>query len=136
MEVAYYNLSGGINLSSTKTEMGLDTKRMYWADAYNVELLKNNGIKRQNGNAIYCELPEKEEITALHEFSYNDDSKLIISTISGKVYLFDKTSKSFTLLSLTLEGKKPIFRNFLNGFLVISEADTLHYVKNDAFYKK
>ena len=28
MEVAYYNLSGGINLSSTKTEMGLDTKRI------------------------------------------------------------------------------------------------------------
>ena len=134
MEVAYYNLSGGINLSSTKTEMGLDTKRMYWADAYNVELLKNNGIKRQNGNAVYCELPEKEEITTLHEFSYNDISKLVVSTISGKVYLFDKGNKSFTLLSLTLKGKKPSFRNFLNGFLVISEADTLHYVKNDASY--
>lgn len=134
MEVAYYNLSGGINLSSTKTEMGLDTKRMYWADAYNVELLKNNGIKRQNGNAIYCELPEKEEIVALHEFIYNDLLKLVIATISGKIYVFDKTNNSFTLLSLVLKGKKPIFRSFLNGFLVISETDTLHYVKNDQFY--
>ena len=29
MEIAFYNLSGGINQSLSKTEMGLDTKRMY-----------------------------------------------------------------------------------------------------------
>ena len=57
MEVAYYNLSGGINQSLTKTELGLDTKRMYWADSKNIELLHNNGLRRQNGNAIYVELP-------------------------------------------------------------------------------
>lgn len=134
MEVAYYNLSGGINLSSTKTEMGLDTKRMYWADSYNVELLKNSGIKKQNGNAVFLELPEKEEITALYEFNYNDLPKLIIATISGKIYVFNKIDKSFVLLSLTLQGKKPVFRSFLNGFLVMSEADTLHYIKNDESY--
>ena len=36
MEVAYYNLSGGINQSLTKTELGLDTKKIYWSDAENV----------------------------------------------------------------------------------------------------
>ena len=36
MEFAFYNLSGGINQSLTKTELGLDTKRMYWADSKNV----------------------------------------------------------------------------------------------------
>lgn len=31
MEVAYYNLSGGINQALTKTELGIDTKKVYWA---------------------------------------------------------------------------------------------------------
>ena len=39
MEVAYYNLSGGINQALTKTELGIDTKKIYWADAENVEIL-------------------------------------------------------------------------------------------------
>ena len=134
MEVAYYDLSGGINFSDTKTEMGLNTKRIYWADSYNIELLKNNGIKRQKGNTIFCELPNKEEITGIHQFTYNDEFKLIISTISGKIYVYDTKDKSFTELSLTLKGKKPLFKNFLNGFLIISEADTLKYVKNNESY--
>ena len=29
MEVSYYNLSGGINQALTKTELGLDTKKIY-----------------------------------------------------------------------------------------------------------
>ena len=29
MEVAYYNLSGGINQALTKTELGIDTKKIY-----------------------------------------------------------------------------------------------------------
>ena len=110
MEVAYYDLSGGINFSDTKTEMGLNTKRIYWADSYNIELLKNNGIKRQKGNTIFCELPNKEEITGIHQFTYNDEFKLIISTISGKIYVYDTKDKSFTELSLTLKGKKPLFK--------------------------
>ena len=77
MEVGYYNLSGGINQSLTKTELGLDTKRMYWADSKNVELLKNNGLKKQRGNAIYCEVPDKQPITGLHQFKHHNKYKLI-----------------------------------------------------------
>ena len=39
MEINYFNLSGGINQSSTKTELGANTKLLYWADAENVEIL-------------------------------------------------------------------------------------------------
>ena len=117
MEFAFYNLSGGINQSLTKTELGLDTKRMYWADSKNVELLKNNGIKKQRGNAIYCELPVKEEITGLHQFTYQDSYKLIVTTISGKVYVYDEKARTFTTVNLKLTGTKPCFKNFLNGFV-------------------
>jgi len=134
MEVAFYNLSGGINQSLTKTELGLDTKRMFWADSVNVELLKNNGIKRQQGNTVFCELPEKEEITGIHQFSYNDLNKLIITTVTGKIYVYNPIESTFALVDLILNGRKTVFKNFLNGFLITSEADKLYYIKNDADY--
>ena len=85
METAYYNLSGGINQSLTKTELGLDTKKIYWADSQNVEILQNRGIVKQNGNTLYLEL--EEEITGLAEMSAYDKSKLVITTVSGKIYI-------------------------------------------------
>ncbi len=134
MELAFYNLSGGINQSLTKTELGLDTKRMYWTDSKNIELLRNNGLKKQNGNTIYCELPEKEEITGLHQFTHHDEYKLIITTVSGKVYVYDEKNKTFATVNLVLSGRKPVFKNFLNGFLIMSESDKMRYVKNDESY--
>ena len=53
MEVAYYNLAGGINQSLTKTELGMDTKKIYWSDSENVEILQNRGICKQNGNTCF-----------------------------------------------------------------------------------
>ena len=81
METAYYNLSGGINQALTKTELGLNTKKMYWSDSQNIEIYKNRGIKKQAGNVILCELPEADEITGLFEMCNKDDRKLIISIL-------------------------------------------------------
>lgn len=58
METFYYNLSGGINQASTKTELGLNTKNIYWADAENVEIFLNKGILRQKGNTLFLSLPQ------------------------------------------------------------------------------
>ena len=52
METFYYNLSGGINQASTKTELGLNTKNIFWSDAENVEIFLNKGIIRQKGNVL------------------------------------------------------------------------------------
>ena len=52
MEVSYYNLSGGINTALTKTELGLDTKRIYWSDSENIEVLQYRGIVKQKGNTL------------------------------------------------------------------------------------
>ncbi len=132
MELSYYNLSGGINQCLTKTELGLDTKRMFWTDSKNIELLNSHGLKKQNGNAIYCELPEKEPITGMHEFTHKDSYKLIITTESGKIYVYDEQKPSFTLVEgLILTGVKPVFKSFLNGFLIMTESDKMHYIKND-----
>lgn len=132
MEVAYYNLSGGINQALTKTELGIDTKKIYWADAENVEILQNRGIVKQKGNSLFLEIGE--EITGLAEISAYDVNKLVITTISGKIYIYDEVHSKKILVDKTLSGVKPVFLNFLNGILINTEADGLFYIKNNETY--
>lgn len=132
MEVSYYNLAGGINQSLTKTELGLDTKKIYWADSENVEIFQNRGIIRQRGNTLLTTVNEK--ITGMAQMSAYDKNKLVITTISGKIYIYDGISSSATLVSKTLTGVKPVFLNFLNGMLIMSESDGLFYIKNNDNY--
>lgn len=132
MEVAYYNLAGGINQSLTKTELGIDTKKIYWADAQNVEIYQNRGIVKQNGNSLRLQIDE--EITGLAEILAYDVSKLVITTISGKIYIYDENKRVKTLIDKTLTGIQPRFLNFLNGILVMTESDGLFYIKNNSNY--
>ena len=132
MEVAYYNLSGGINQALTKTELGIDTKKIYWSDSENVEIHQNRGIKKQSGNTLFLNINEK--ITGLAEMSAYDKNKLVITTISGKIYVYDNQSSSPVLVNKTLTGVKPVFQSFLNGILVMTESDGLFYIKNNTSY--
>lgn len=134
METDFYDLSGGINFALTKTELGIDTKKMYWSDSKNVEIYKNRGIVKQAGNSLLCSVPDNDEITGLHEMFYRDDVKLVITTISGKVYVYNPQNGAMTKLNKTLKGKKPRFASFLNGVLVITESDGLFYIKNDSSF--
>ena len=110
MEVAYYNLAGGINQALTKTELGIDTKKVCWSDAENVEILQNRGIVKQKGNSLFLEIGE--EITGLAEISAYDVSKMLITTVSGKIYIYDENHSKKTLVDKTLKGVKPVFLNF------------------------
>lgn len=134
METAYYNLSGGINLALTKTELGLNTKKMSWSDSENIEIYKNRGLTKQAGNTILCSIPNQDSITGLYEMFYKDDSKLVITTVSGKIYIYNPLYGSITTVKKTLKGKKPRFASFLNGVLVITESDGLFYIKNNATF--
>ena len=49
MEVNFFDLSGGINQATTKVEMGLNPKKIYWSDSKNVEIHENKGIRKQKG---------------------------------------------------------------------------------------
>ena len=132
MEKAFYNLSGGINQALTKTELGLDTKKIYWTDAENVEIYQNRGIVKQLGNTLFLEI--EEEITGMSEISAYDVNKMVITTVSGKIYIYDENHSQKTLINKTLTGIKPVFLNFLNGVLIITESDGLFYIKNNSNY--
>lgn len=135
MEIAYYNLSGGINQALTKTELGQDTKKIYWSDSQNVEIFRNRGIVKQAGNTLICELDEAEKITGLFEMNYRDNSKLVITTQSGKVCIFNPINGVMTVLEKVITGVKPYFAAFLNGVLVITESDGLFYIKNNETFE-
>ena len=132
MEVSYYNLSGGINQSLTKTELGIDTKKIYWSDSENVEILQNRGVVKQKGNSLFLDF--EEEITGIAELNAYDCHKMIITTISGKIYIYDDSTKNIVQINKTILGVKPRFLSFLNGILVISELDGLFYIKNNENY--
>ena len=134
MDINYFDLSGGICQASTKTELGLNTKKIYWTDSENIEIYNNKGITRQKGNSLFLELPTPEKIVGMSEMESDDSFKLVIITESGKVYVYVQRNNSLILLDKTLSGKKPIFAQFLRGIIVATESDEMFYIKdNDKF---
>lgn len=129
MENFYFNLSGGINQNSTKTELGMDTKNIYWADAENVEIYQSKGIIRQKGNVLFAQIPDDEKILGLHEMKYGSKHQLIIVTDTGKLYICD--NGTLKLLDKVLKSDRISFTNFLNGTLVSGNRDEMFFIKNN-----
>ena len=95
MDINYFDLSGGINQATTKTELGLNVQKLYWADSENVELYNNKGIIKQKGNTLLLELPNKDSIVAMREMESDGLYKLIVVTNSGEIYIYSDSSSSF-----------------------------------------
>lgn len=134
MDINYFDLSGGINLNSTKTELGTHRGQLPWSDSKNIEIYSGKGIIRQKGNTLLFELPDSESITAMHEMESDDIYKLVITTQSGKIYIYDGSTQQLILLNKTLSGKNVKFACFLYGILVATESDTMFYIKNNSEY--
>ena len=121
MEINYFDLSGGVNQASTKTELGLNTRTIYWADSTNIEIHENKGIIKQKGNTVLVELPQQEAITAIHQLEAENIYKLIITTAQGNIYIYSDVSNSLVLIDKKLSGNNVIFANFLRGVLIATE---------------
>lgn len=132
MQTYYYNLSGGINQSSTKTELGLNTKNIFWADSVNIEILQNRGIIRQKGNIKFLTIPTEEKIVAIQELKYGSKIRLVIISNSGDIYIYNKDNDTFLKLDTTIEFSKKIsFVKYLNGLLICSDKNKLLFLQND-----
>lgn len=134
MDINYFNLSGGINQASTKTELGTITKTIYWTDSENIEIYNNKGLIKQQGNTLLLELPEAEKIIGIREMESDGLYKLVVITESGKIYIYSHSSETLQLLDKTLTGKKILFANFLRGVLVATESDEMFYIKDNETY--
>ena len=134
MDINYFDLSGGINLFCTKTELGSHKNRLPWTDSKNVEIFSNKGITKQKGNTLLLELPDEEKITAMHEMESNDIYKLVITTESGKIYIYSEKNSQLTLINKNLTGINVKFACFLQGILIATESDEMFYIKDDEEY--
>lgn len=131
MDINYFDLSGGINQTTTKTELGLNPSKIYWSDSKNIELYNNRGIIRQQGNTLLFELPNEESILKMCEMECEGSYKLVIITESGKIYIYNDDTLELTLLNKTLSGVKINIVPFLRGVIVSSESDEMFYIKNN-----
>lgn len=135
MQTFFYNLAGGINQAATKTELGLNTKQMYWVDSKNIEILKNNGIVKQKGNTLLLELAQEEEIIGLHQLKEGDTYNLLIATNAGKIFVYGAKNQILTQLEKTINGTAKVnFVDFLDGVICSSKKDALFYINNDVGY--
>lgn len=135
MEINFYDLSGGINFNSTKTELGENTRKLYWTDSKNIEPYLNKGITKQKGNTLFIELPQEETITGMHQMGNNDIHKLVITTLSGKIYIYSPNNSELTLLNKTLTGTNVKFAQFLDGVLIATESDEMFYISGKNNYE-
>lgn len=135
MQTYFYNLAGGINQAASKTALGLDTKKLYWADSQNIEILQNSGIVRQRGNTQLLQLTAEEKIIGLHQLKSGSAYNLIIATALGNIYVYDTKNQTLTTLNKTIDGSVRVnFIDFLDGVVVGSKKDSLFYINNDTGY--
>lgn len=131
MKTFFYDLSGGINKASTKTELGLDTKKLFWSDSKNIEILQNRGVIRQKGNTLIVDLPVDEQIIAMHQMKYAKVYNLLIATETGKLFVFNSENSTVTQLEKTVSGLYRLnFADFLNGVIVSSNDKLLFPIFN------
>lgn len=135
MQTYFYNLAGGINQAASKTELGLDTKKLYWADSKNIEILQGSGIIRQKGNILLLNLADEEEIIGLHQLKDDTTYNLLIATSAGKIFVYGAKNQVLTQLDKTINGSARVnFVDYLDGVICSSKKDSPFYINNDDGY--
>ncbi len=104
----YYNLQGGLNTQLTPIMLGADSKKMYWADAFNVEPYKNQGITRQKGNQTFLKVASKiparrknpenaDNVEASENFQQEASGNDLNGFVPAGVCAYPKGSKNLVL---------------------------------------
>lgn len=128
----FYNLGGGIKQSSTKTELGLSTNKLYWSDSKNVEILQNKGLSKQKGNIFLEKIKETDCIIGMHSIKTEKKYNLIAADIKGNIFIFKFDSLDPQILEYKVNGSAKLnFTDYLGGVIVSSNADELFYIKNN-----
>ena len=124
MKSFYYDLSGGLNTAATKTDLGLETKRVYWSEAQNVEVYKNKGIKRQSGNVLAFCASLNKPINNIFGYLIDDKEVIIYSCDDGSIYYYNPLLDKHTSINCNYSaGHRPVFTRFLAGVVISNGVD-------------
>lgn len=123
--VKYYNLTGGLNTVQGIGTINQSNKRTESPDMKNVEYYKLGGIKSMLGNTQYGNtLPA--QISLGFEYIYGNNKYLIVTTVDGTLYIYDKITNTFKEI---FKFKTPTSRHsictFNNGIVVSNGVDDL-----------
>lgn len=124
MKSFYYNLSGGLNTAATKTDLGLDTTRVYWSEAKNVEIFKNKGVTRMNGNILAFTAPSNKPITGIFGYSIEGKELILFNCQEGEIYFHDTSTGNTTLVAHTFTSPNNVtYTRFLTGVIISNGVD-------------
>lgn len=132
MKQLFTDFSGGINVSSTKLNLGFETKKVYAQTATNVEIMSNYGIRRMKGNSLLFSLNTANDDTSNYSINslFSIDNYVLISTDEGKLYSYNFENSSLTLLKQSLKtNNKCNFVKYLNGVFITNGHDNPMYYK-------
>ena len=118
----FYNFKGGLDLKNSAPLIEQSENKTFWADGYNIELLGNGGITQMKGSQLLKQLTGSEEINGGFEGENNGNAFLVVTTNSGKFYLY--SNNDFILKKSDLSANaKPNFKKYLNGVFVSNGLD-------------
>ena len=124
MQKLFYDLSGGLNTSATKTDLGLDVKQVYWSDAVNVEIYKKRGITRQNGNQLEFNSPDNKAIHGIFGYEAGGKEIILFNCSDGSIYWYDRNLNTTTQINASLTKTTGVtYTRFLTGVVVSNGVD-------------
>ena len=133
MKQLFTDFSGGINVSSTKLNLGFETKKVYAQSATNVEIMSNYGIRRVKGNSLLFSLKTQDDDNSNYSINslFSIDNYILISTDDGELYSYNFQNLALTLLKSSLTAnKKCNFAKYLNGVFITNGVDKPMYFKS------
>ncbi len=129
----YYNLTGGVDLKSSKVAIGQTAKKTYWSDSKNIEIYKTGGFARMKGNVLVYAFHESDppSILGMYEYRKGDDRYLVLNASDGKFYEY--YSGSLTEKKSCLDTtKKCNYVNYLNGVVCTNGVDDPFFFEHGA----
>ncbi|MDD3325381.1 MAG: hypothetical protein PHN38_09715 [Sulfurospirillaceae bacterium] len=124
MKSFYYDLSGGLNTAATKTDLGLATQKVFWAEAQNVEVYKNKGIIRQNGNVLAFQSPLNKPVFSLYGYEIDGKEIFLYSCNDGYIYCYDSVLAVSTLVYSQFTSPENVrYTRFLSGVVISNGVD-------------
>ncbi len=127
MKSYFYNLAGGLKTSNTKTELGLQTKTVYWSEAKNIEIHKNRGIRRQNGNVKISQSPDGAAVLGLFGYEVGGDKIFLFNTALGNLYCIVNLMQPTLVLEGLSVSESGCYTRFLSGVIFSNGVDNLVY---------
>ena len=127
----FYNLTGGLNTVQDLYTINSGTNRTESPDMVNIEYYKLGGIKTMLGNqAIAPQFVDSGSVTCGIEYQSGSDVHLVVTTSTGRCYLYDDTTRTFSqFYKFPRTTERHSMCEFASGLVITNGQDQMVYYK-------